>query len=145
MEKIDAATVAETIRRGGIVYPYPRRGEVSINGGRRKPATLVAVRLAVDELKRQRAAAAPGAGWTLERVAEGRYHVRAADGHRVGGIIIGGRRRWTVEHGGCQWSTVFPSARAAGAALAEYHAVRGRVTETATGAIFHAPRADANG
>jgi hypothetical protein len=55
METISADTVAETIRRGGCVYPYPRRGEVSINGKRRQPATAAAVRLAVAELKRWRA------------------------------------------------------------------------------------------
>jgi len=55
METITAATVADAIRRGGCVYPYPRRGEVSIDGKRRRPATTAAVRLAVAELKRWRA------------------------------------------------------------------------------------------
>jgi hypothetical protein len=56
METITAAAVADTIRRGGCVYPYPRRGEISINGTRRQPATADAIRLAVAELKRWRAA-----------------------------------------------------------------------------------------
>ncbi len=63
MESVSADTVAETIRRGGCVYPYPRRGEVSLNGNRRQPATAAAVRLAVAELKRWRAKRAAAAAY----------------------------------------------------------------------------------
>lgn len=80
------------------------------------------------------------AEWKLERMGRGRYHVRDANGSRVGGIIIGGRRRWTVELGGRQWSTVFPSARAAAAILADYHAAGGAAAETAAAALFRYPR-----
>jgi hypothetical protein len=62
--------------------------------------------------------------WKLERIGDGRYHVRGADGWRVAGLIIGGNRRYHVEVGGKQWPGAFPSARAAAAALAEYHAIR---------------------
>lgn len=79
--------------------------------------------------------------WKLERAGDGRYHVRNGDGYRMPGIILGGRRRWLVELAGRTWAGAFPSARAAGTALAEYHASRGPVTETTTGTIFHAPRA----
>jgi len=61
METITAAAVADTIRRGGCVYPYPRRGEISINGKRRQPATAAAVRLAVAGLRRWRAERAAAA------------------------------------------------------------------------------------
>lgn len=62
--------------------------------------------------------------WKIERIGEGRYHVRGADGWRLAGIILGGRRRWLVELDGRTWPGAFPSARAAAAALAEYHAIR---------------------
>jgi hypothetical protein len=60
--------------------------------------------------------------WKLERAGDGRYHVRDDRGRRRAGLIIGGRRRWHVELAGKQWPGAFPSARAAGAALAAYHA-----------------------
>jgi hypothetical protein len=60
--------------------------------------------------------------WKLERIGDGRYHIRGADGARRAGMILGGRRRWLVELSGRTWPGAFPSARAAGAALAEYHA-----------------------
>lgn len=60
-------------------------------------------------------------GWKLETAGDGRYHVRGPDGYRAGGLIIGGRRRWVIELAGRQWPTVYPSARAAAAALARHH------------------------
>lgn len=62
--------------------------------------------------------------WKLDRAGDGRYHVRGADGWRLAGIILGGRRRWLVELDGQTWPGAFASARAAAAALAEYHAIR---------------------
>jgi len=62
--------------------------------------------------------------WKLERIGDGRYHIRGADGARRPGMILGGRGRWLVELAGRTWPGAFPSARAAAAALAEYHAIR---------------------
>jgi hypothetical protein len=67
--------------------------------------------------------------WKLERAGDGRYHVRGGDGYRLPGIILGGRRRWLVELSGRTWPGAFPSARAAGRALAEYHAARAAATK----------------
>ncbi len=60
--------------------------------------------------------------WKLERAGDGRYHVRGGDGYRRAGLIIGGSRRYFVELAGKQWPASFASARAAGAAIVEYHA-----------------------
>ncbi len=60
--------------------------------------------------------------WKLERAGDGRYHIRRVGGYRMPGIILGGNRRYLVELSGRTWPGGFPSARAAGAALAEYHA-----------------------
>jgi hypothetical protein len=67
--------------------------------------------------------------WKLERIGDGRYHVRGADGWRLAGLILGGRRRWLVELAGRTWPGAFPSARAAAAALAEYHAIRSAIAD----------------
>lgn len=80
--------------------------------------------------------------WKLERVAGGRYHVRGADGGKLAGMILGGRRRWLVELAGRTWPGGFPSARAAAAALAEYHSIVGDIREVSAGLIFHGPFAD---
>ena len=63
----------------------------------------------------------------LERTGDGRYHVRGADGWRLAGLILGGRRRWLVELAGRTWPGAFPSASAAAAALAEYHELRAAI------------------
>jgi hypothetical protein len=65
--------------------------------------------------------------WKLEHTGAGRYHVRGADGWRLSGLIIGGNRRYHVQLGGKQWPGAFPSARAAAASLAGYHAIRADV------------------
>jgi hypothetical protein len=75
-------------------------------------------------------------GWKKERAGDGRYHVRGADGYRMIGIIIGGNGRWFVEVGGHQWARPFRTAKAAAAALADYHAAPGPVVETATGRLY---------
>jgi hypothetical protein len=67
--------------------------------------------------------------WKLERIGDGRYHIRGADGARRAGLIIGGNRRWLVELAGRTWPGAFPSARAAAAALAGYHEIIADVQE----------------
>jgi hypothetical protein len=59
--------------------------------------------------------------WKLERAGDGRYHVRGADGYRLAGIILGGRRRYLIELAGRTWPGAFASARAAAHALYLYH------------------------
>jgi len=71
----------------------------------------------------------PMENWKLERIGAGRYHIRGADGWRLAGLILGGRRRWLVELAGRTWPGAFPSARAAAAALAEYHAIRSAIAD----------------
>lgn len=60
-------------------------------------------------------------GWTLDPSGVGFYHVRRDGGYRAGGLIVGGRNRWTVELNGQQWPTVYPSRRAAAVALCRHH------------------------
>jgi hypothetical protein len=67
--------------------------------------------------------------WKLERIGDGRYHIRGADGARRPGMILGGRGRWLVELAGRTWPGAFPSARAAAAALAEYHELRAAIAD----------------
>ncbi len=50
-ETVSSKEVEEVIRMGGIVFPYPRRGEVRINGGRAKKATKEAIKLAQQFVK----------------------------------------------------------------------------------------------
>lgn len=46
--------VQEVIKMGGLVFPYPRRGEVRINGGKAKKATKEAIKLAQQHIKEQK-------------------------------------------------------------------------------------------
>lgn len=80
--------------------------------------------------------------WKLERIGDGRYHIRGGDGARRPGMILGGRGRWLVELAGRTWPGAFPSARAAAAALAEYLSIVGDIREVSAGLIFHGPLAD---
>jgi hypothetical protein len=46
--------VKQVFNSGGLAYPYPRRGEISINGGKGQKATKEAVifaRMYLNELK----------------------------------------------------------------------------------------------
>ena len=45
-DTITKEQVQEILNLGGIVFPYPRLGEVRINGGRAKKATKEAIQLA---------------------------------------------------------------------------------------------------
>jgi len=42
-EQVTAAQVKEMNAKGVIVFPYPRKGMISINGGQSKPATKSAL------------------------------------------------------------------------------------------------------
>lgn len=47
MEKITLAEVKHILEVvKGVAYPYPRKGQISINGGRGKPATTEAIKYA---------------------------------------------------------------------------------------------------
>jgi len=46
--------VKQVINSGGLAYPYPRRGQISLNGGRGQAATKQAINFAqlyIKELK----------------------------------------------------------------------------------------------
>lgn len=51
---VSAADVKAVIDAGGVVFPYPRKGAVAINGGRLKPATKAAIKLAQEWVKSQK-------------------------------------------------------------------------------------------
>lgn len=46
MEQITVEQVQQVINMKGIAYPYPRKGMISINGGRMVKATKPAIKLA---------------------------------------------------------------------------------------------------
>jgi hypothetical protein len=51
IETVTDARVREIISLGGVVFPYPRKGRISINGGRLQPATKQALQLAKEYVK----------------------------------------------------------------------------------------------
>ena len=51
----------------------------------------------------------------LERIGDGKYHVRLVDsngklGIKIPGMILGGQGRWLVQVGGQQWPKTFGTA-----------------------------------
>lgn len=53
-ETVLESDVRAVIDSGGVVFPYPRKGAVSINGGRLKPANKAAIELAQEWVKSQK-------------------------------------------------------------------------------------------
>lgn len=53
METITVEQVQQVINMKGIAYPYPRKGMISINGGRMVKATKPAIKLAQAYTKQQ--------------------------------------------------------------------------------------------
>lgn len=53
MEQITVEKVQQVINMKGIAYPYPRKGMISINGGRMVQATKPAIKLAQAYTKQQ--------------------------------------------------------------------------------------------
>lgn len=59
--------------------------------------------------------------YRAEPIADGEYHIRPIGGHKLPGLVIGGRRTWAIQLAGHQWRETYPSARAACRALVRHH------------------------